>query len=61
MTDKQIVSLLRKAKGSRTQTQVARDIGVSFQFLSDVLRGQRRPSGKILEYLELKRDIVMTK
>lgn len=41
----------------RTQRELASDIGVSPQFLSDVLRGKREPSGAILEFLSLERIV----
>lgn len=40
-----------------TQRALAPTIGVSEQFLSDVVRGKREPSGEILRYLQLERVV----
>lgn len=53
MTRDDIILLLRKRQGTRTQTELAADIGVSKQYLSDVVLGHRDPGPAILEYLGL--------
>jgi transcriptional regulator with XRE-family HTH domain len=40
------------------QSEVAKKLDISPQYLNDVLRGNRKPSERILTYLGLKRDIV---
>lgn len=50
--------LQRKIENAETQAAVAKEIGVSPQYLSDVMNGYRTPSDKILDYLGLKWDIV---
>lgn len=56
-----MVQMLRKKTDATSQSQVAKEIGVSIQFVNDVLNRRRTPSQRILEYLGLKRDIVKVK
>jgi transcriptional regulator with XRE-family HTH domain len=39
------------------QKAISAAIGVSQQYVSDVLTGRREPAGKILEYLKLERVV----
>lgn len=48
-----VILLLRKRQGTRTQTELATDIGVSKQYFSDVVSGRREPGPAILRYLGL--------
>lgn len=57
-TLEEVVKLLKQAQGSKTITDLASDIGVSMQLLSAVLAGNRKPAGKILKYLKIKKAIV---
>jgi len=43
--------LLREIKGSHTQEEFARLLGVSQASVSDLLRGKRSPGGKTLQAL----------
>ncbi len=61
MQNDDVVQLLKKKQGERTQKEMAEDIGVSPQYIHDVLTGARTPSDKILDYLGLKREIVKAK
>ena len=50
----EVLGLLRDKQGNRTQTEFAVEIGVTNQYLSDVLNGRRGPTGPaILRYLGL--------
>ena len=48
---------LRKLTETATQTEVARMLGVSSQYLSDVLNSRRTPGKKILAALGLERVV----
>lgn len=58
MDNAAVIELLRKRQGGRKQTEVARELGVSPQYLHDVLSGNRKPSDRILEYVGLRWEIV---
>jgi len=53
-----VLELLAKKAETATLSAIAADIGVSVQYLSDVLKGYRPPSDKVLAYLGLKWEIV---
>lgn len=58
MTIDGILKILRaRIETEGSQMAVARNLGVSPQYLSDVLRRQREPGEKILEPLGLKRQV----
>lgn len=58
MTIDGILKILRaRIETEGSQMAVARNLGVSTQYLSDVLRRQREPGEKILEPLGLKRQV----
>jgi transcriptional regulator with XRE-family HTH domain len=50
--------LLLCLTAGRTQRQLAQEIGVSPQFLNDILHGKRVPSGKVLDYLGFERVVL---
>jgi DNA-binding XRE family transcriptional regulator len=58
MDNQDVVELLRKRLDIKSQTEIAKEIDVTPQFIYDVLRGARQPSDKILAYLGLERKIV---
>lgn len=53
-TKSDVAALLREIQGDRTQTEFAAEIGVSFQYLNDVLHQRRGPGPAILNYLGMK-------
>lgn len=55
MTKEQVIELLKKRMGKRTQREFAAQIGVREQYLSDVLNGRRDPGPTILAHLELEK------
>ena len=58
LTSAEVVGRLkRQLNGHETQKAMAKEIGCSVQFLNDVLRGRREPSGKVLQYLSLERVV----
>jgi transcriptional regulator with XRE-family HTH domain len=52
---------LLKLTKVKTQRQVADDLGVSAQYLTDVLKDRRAPGKKILDGLGLERLIIYRK
>ncbi len=54
MTSKDVVAKLQRRLRGYTQVGLAGDLGVSPQYLSDVLREKRLPGDKILEPLGLR-------
>ena len=62
MREKTVVSILRVLAKSRGSLRaLAREIGISPAYLSDVLRGNRYPGPKIAKYLSLKRKVTWTR
>ena len=58
MTKDQLLEMLRKqAAAYDTDTQYARLLGVSPQYLCDILAGRREPGRKILEPLGYQRVV----
>ena len=58
MTKRSLLQCLRRAvavKGS--QRAVAAKLGVSPQYLCDVLKGRREPAGKLLKALNVRRVV----
>lgn len=56
-----VIEFLRKRQGSRTQKELAEEIGLSPTYLNDVMSGRRDPSDRILEAVGLKWEIVKKK
>ena len=56
LTSAQVVKRLRQATvDAGSQAALAREIGVSRAYISDILAGQRQPYGRVLTYLGLTR------
>lgn len=53
ITQDQVVAHLRAIAKADTQSSLARQIGISRSFMSEVINGTRPPTGKILDYLGL--------
>lgn len=51
------IRILRESLGAESQAEVARKIGISPQYLHDVLNERRGPGDKILDYLGLERVV----
>lgn len=58
MDERLILSLLRQKQGEMSQSDLAKQIGVSAAYLSDVYRGNRRPADKILKFLGITKTVV---
>ena len=56
-----VLQLLRRKQGDRTQVELAKELGISTAYLSDIFNGNREPSAAILDYLELKRQTFYTR
>lgn len=55
----EVVTLLRsRLQGGLTQCALAAELGISPQYLHDVLARNRAPGGKLLGAMGLKREIV---
>jgi len=57
MTREQLVEMLLKMKGDGKQTELALRLGISPQYLNDVLAGTRHPGKLLLAVLGLKKVI----
>ena len=51
------IKLLRKMCANRQQADVAAELGVSAQYLNDILQGRRLPGEKVLRPLGLERVV----
>ena len=56
-TKDQVINILRKRQGERTAKELADELGVTPQYLSDVYAGRREPGPAILEPLGLKGEM----
>ena len=63
MTDQEVIQILKWkiGEGYGAQSEVARELEVSPQYLSDVLKGDKPVSDRILKWLGLERTIVRAK
>lgn len=52
----QVIALLKEKQGDRTAVELAADLGITPQYLSDVYLGKREPGVSILEKLGLYRE-----
>lgn len=55
------IRLLRESLDGRSQSEMARKIGVSPQYLHDVLNERRGPGDKILTYLGIEKVVTYRK
>jgi transcriptional regulator with XRE-family HTH domain len=58
MTRDKLIAMLLRIKGKRTQLQLAEELGVSPQYIGDVLAGNREPGKKVLDALKLERVVM---
>lgn len=57
-TSAQVVALLASKQAGRTQRAFAEEIGVTQQYLCDLLNGRRNPGAAILKYLNLEQTFI---
>lgn len=59
LAQKMLIERLRQQEGDRwgSKARLARTIGVTPQFLGQVIKGVRKPGRKVLAYLGLKREV----
>jgi len=55
LTIDDVRQLLQSRQGDRTQEDLAREIGISYQFLGHILRGVRSPGKDVLKFLGLRK------
>lgn len=60
-TTEAVIAMLKGRQGGLSDCAYAKTLGVSRQFMSDVLRGTRGPSKELLESIGLERRIVYQK
>lgn len=53
LTTEDVLRLMRQRQGDRTQTELANELGVSCQFITDLFKGRREPGEKLLKALGL--------
>lgn len=56
-THLELIEWLRKDSEKETQKALAKRLGISAQYLSDILKGRREPGQKMLDALGLERVI----
>lgn len=61
LSSEQVLQLLKKRQGNRPNTELAAELGISKQYLGDVLRGRRDPGPPILKALGIKKVFVLEK
>jgi transcriptional regulator with XRE-family HTH domain len=61
----QVIGLLRERQGGRLASDLAREIGVTKSYISDLFADRRNPGPKILHYLglvaEVKTEVIYRK
>lgn len=60
LTQEQVVSALRSQQGGRNFREYARLIGISAAYLNDTYKGNRVPGKKVLDFLGIRRERVVT-
>lgn len=60
MTRKDVIQELRRKQGARTVGELAAEVGVSRPYLHEVLAGNRPPAKKVLTYLGITRERIVT-
>jgi transcriptional regulator with XRE-family HTH domain len=58
LTEQDVVNIMRKRQGDRTQAELAEDLGITPQHLSDIFLGRRTPGPIILEKLGLEKEVL---
>lgn len=53
-------NVIRKRQGKQSLREFAKGLGMSAAYLSDVLRGNRDPGPRLLEFLRLERTKITT-
>ena len=56
-----VLAMMRQRQGVRDQNTFAKEIGISFQLLSDIYRGTRNPGQQVLKYLDLEKVVAYRK
>lgn len=51
------IEILRSLVANKTQAQVAEDLGVSPQYLSDVMKARRSPGKKLLDGMGIEKIV----
>lgn len=57
-SDKEIMDALRRRQGEKSYRAFAKEIGVSYAHLREVMIGTRSPGQKFLDYLGLRSAII---
>lgn len=57
MTEVEIRADIRERAKKGTLTEVARELGVSVQYLHDVVKGRRKPGRKLLKAMNLRKNV----
>ena len=60
MTHEELVVMLKKEMGERSQRQFAHDLGVSAVYLGDVLGSRRQAGRKFLKALKMSKTVTVT-
>lgn len=55
LTREDVIELLQRKQGDKTQVEFAAEIGISPSYLSEIYRGTREPAAKVLDWLKLER------
>lgn len=53
-----VIALLRKKQGDRTAKELAEELEITPQYLSDIYLGRREPGPAVLDRLGLERDVI---
>lgn len=61
LTREDVIKLMRKKQGQRTDAEFARELGISAPYLFEIFRGTRDPGDKVLEALGLQKETVYRK
>lgn len=56
-----LVGMLKRMQGARSNTEFAREVGISKAHLGDIYNGNRTPGPAVLSYLGLAKSIVYEK
>lgn len=61
MATRNVIEILRKMQGKRKQYELAKELGISAPYLSDIFKGKREPGPAVLRILGLRKQVVYEK
>ena len=58
ITQEQVIQLMKRRQGKRTAKELAEELGITPQYLSDIYLGKREPGPSVLDKLGLEKEVL---